>query len=1227
MKKIYTVAFLSLLLFFGTCAVAQTSLQCGVNDSHLPDSTVRLMSQLPRLMANQKARKAAGERNVCRLAIEIDSDTYLEFEKDTNRIRSFFLERIELVSKIFEREINTQLVVVYFHIWKDTEPDPYRNQLDIFKLSTIFSNTWRGKFNQIPYDKRIYFPTKAVTGAGGLGGGIDAVCANLVDLNTIAHELGHCFGSPHTHDCSWPGGPIDFCSTIEGDCYTGSLQTIKGTIMSYCSNNANLTFHPLCQALITDFAIKNLPKLIKPDKAPTLPAQSLLAGTPFLYWDGQPLAEHYAIEIATDPDFMQKISSDTTLVNGYDMSALTLGKDYYVRVRSVNKFGVSSWSSVGKVQLVGTNGILPPTLVFPMQDQRQMPYNGDKREFLVEPVEGATKYELQAASSTDLLFRYPTSTISGTTSISLSLYTSGAMLWRVRAIAGDKNGPWSTIRRFSVNRFFVELPFYSYGLAPLSFPYIYSPYSSQTKVQITLATDTLFIKPLSVSEFQNAYTYTGYLDKLSPNTTYYLKVEEINIGSPYYPVGTTSRFIQSFRTGNTPLSTRWSFVNSITHPTLPQGRTGPLVAGTNSVWTLATDGPVRISQDSLKIQVFNQETSKGKIGNVSALLAGDTDGNVWLTNQISVNIFKNSFSVPYYQTGRISAQTKDLTERTTFHGANLLSNFSVNPRLYNSYNGILYGIEADSLVKLYTPPGNESINTLSQSGIIWIIQSNSSSTTAPSELVQLNTITHTKQIFNADNTPQLGKYLQYMAIDGLGNLWVSQSGSTTGFPPLAKFNGQTWTAMNRSSTMPISYVSRMIADRVGNLYVIDNSSSPALYKYDGIVWKKLTDLELYNNLGYMTVDDRGDVWFSGGYQLMRYSPCPDLPTPDLTASSKVIDAGESVILQANGCSNVLWSWSSRTETVNDKLVQGTNQLIVQPTVNTTYRSRCYVDGGCTGNEASLKVSVGTTLRLTKLNKSIYCQNDSLIATYEFQGKVPTNNQFSFVLKNTKQTTSFPAIVRDNQLSMKIPVTLPGSYYWAFVETVNPTVRSVDSVRIAVNPLPTAQFSTDKLMVPLGDSTRIFIELTGTPPWQFTRWDGQTIQTSNSPYLFTLKATQPRNYSIAITNFNDNYCAAGTVASSFVISALVLANEPIVADGISVYPNPITSQLTVELKAGIAPLLRLQLQDGQGRSIRQKASVGNSRREEWDLSGVPSGTYILHIETQDGRSANWKVVKQ
>lgn len=61
-------------------------------------------------------------------------------------------------------------------------------------------------------------------------------------VNVVAHELGHNFGSMHTHACVWPVlpfggiGAIDSCYYPEGTCFSSSEThgILNGTLMSYC---------------------------------------------------------------------------------------------------------------------------------------------------------------------------------------------------------------------------------------------------------------------------------------------------------------------------------------------------------------------------------------------------------------------------------------------------------------------------------------------------------------------------------------------------------------------------------------------------------------------------------------------------------------------------------------------------------------------------------------------------------------------------------------------------------------------------------------------------------------------------------------------------------------------------------------------------------------------------------------------------------------------------------
>jgi hypothetical protein len=58
------------------------------------------------------------------------------------------------------------------------------------------------------------------------------------DIEVMTHEMGHNFGSPHTHSCVWNGNntAIDACVSTTGGCGnpTPKFPTNGGTIMSYC---------------------------------------------------------------------------------------------------------------------------------------------------------------------------------------------------------------------------------------------------------------------------------------------------------------------------------------------------------------------------------------------------------------------------------------------------------------------------------------------------------------------------------------------------------------------------------------------------------------------------------------------------------------------------------------------------------------------------------------------------------------------------------------------------------------------------------------------------------------------------------------------------------------------------------------------------------------------------------------------------------------------------------
>jgi hypothetical protein len=209
-----------------------------------------------------------------KVAIESDYETYAFFGNNSESATTYLLSLFAAVSQIYESEVGIKLQVSFLRVWT-TPDDPYSSDTyDGNLLITEFENYWNAKMQDVDRNIALFFTKRFPTGSG-MGFGLGMVGGSLCDKSTYtfvnqgwegdydintsviyiaAHELGHNFHSPHTHDCVWPIGPdsslgpIDSCSS---NC-TGFIEySTAGTIMSYCGiDQFHMTFHPLTRSLI-----------------------------------------------------------------------------------------------------------------------------------------------------------------------------------------------------------------------------------------------------------------------------------------------------------------------------------------------------------------------------------------------------------------------------------------------------------------------------------------------------------------------------------------------------------------------------------------------------------------------------------------------------------------------------------------------------------------------------------------------------------------------------------------------------------------------------------------------------------------------------------------------------------------------------------------------------------------------------------------------------------------
>jgi len=220
------------------------------------------------------------------IGLDIDNFTYNTFADCYGAI-DWGLGVLAGVDLVYRTELNDfiTLQASYVNVWEVPEPwagtvNDAGTMLDQLRVEWTSSNAVLANAN---WDMIHLMSKRGDTGTGGIAY-LGVVCSpdyacgfsSAMDnqsnfpvippnftwnLFVVAHELGHNFGSNHTHWCGWPGGPdhpdepagsngtIHDCYDSEGGCAETVINE-QGTIMSYChlqAAGAILEFHPVVE--------------------------------------------------------------------------------------------------------------------------------------------------------------------------------------------------------------------------------------------------------------------------------------------------------------------------------------------------------------------------------------------------------------------------------------------------------------------------------------------------------------------------------------------------------------------------------------------------------------------------------------------------------------------------------------------------------------------------------------------------------------------------------------------------------------------------------------------------------------------------------------------------------------------------------------------------------------------------------------------------------------------
>lgn len=211
------------------------------------------------------ASAEAGLTYVADVALETDAEFHNLFD-DTDEAVAYVGDLFAAISAIYERDLGTVIRLSHLSLWPDgIESDPWDEHSTMNGLNEFMSE-WRATQGGVSRTVAHFLSGKRTGGGvayvgvlcsgyygygftGSINGRFSTTNSGLFwDIMGTSHELGHNFGSGHTH-CYSP--PVDHCYASQSNCYAGPTSVPTnggGTIMSYCHlrsggyGNINLWF-------------------------------------------------------------------------------------------------------------------------------------------------------------------------------------------------------------------------------------------------------------------------------------------------------------------------------------------------------------------------------------------------------------------------------------------------------------------------------------------------------------------------------------------------------------------------------------------------------------------------------------------------------------------------------------------------------------------------------------------------------------------------------------------------------------------------------------------------------------------------------------------------------------------------------------------------------------------------------------------------------------------------
>jgi hypothetical protein len=266
----------------------RTNWTCGEeNLVPLPPAAPPGRDTVPQALQQAAAVTNGSGFDLATVALDTDHEFLsIKFANDTTAATDYIASMFATINVMYERDLQVQLLIGTTILRTSAANDPYVQTSSTGAASanqlSEFSNYWSANYGSVTRTVAAMLSGKSSSPyeASGIAW-VAGLCSTSYgysfsqlftfaadssslpgDTLILGHEIGHNFGTRHTH-CYTP--PIDECYNLESGCYSGptscpapstvqGVTNVLGTVMSYCHLLGGCTsaevFHPRVIAVI-----------------------------------------------------------------------------------------------------------------------------------------------------------------------------------------------------------------------------------------------------------------------------------------------------------------------------------------------------------------------------------------------------------------------------------------------------------------------------------------------------------------------------------------------------------------------------------------------------------------------------------------------------------------------------------------------------------------------------------------------------------------------------------------------------------------------------------------------------------------------------------------------------------------------------------------------------------------------------------------------------------------